>query len=94
MSLFEIKCPMCKGTIWVDPASGKVVDHKTHDHKTADLGEFMQAEKSKTGQWDDKFKKIAEDKEKRKAEIEKQFKAAKENPDSLEGNAENPFLWD
>jgi len=20
MSMFEIKCPMCKGTIWVDPS--------------------------------------------------------------------------
>ena len=56
MSLFEIKCPMCKGTLWIDPATLKVVDHKSADHPKASLEQFLQAQKKGVA-WDDKFQK-------------------------------------
>jgi hypothetical protein len=94
MSLFEIKCPLCRGTIWVDPSTGKVVDHKAVDKPKADFDGFLKAQKNHNPQWDDKFKKIQEEKAKRKAEIEEKFKQAKENPDELQGNVDSPFQWD
>jgi hypothetical protein len=94
MSLFEIKCPLCKGTIWVDPSTGKVVDHKSADKKKADFDGFLKAQKNPNPQWDEKFKKIQDDKAKRKAEIEEKFKQAKENPEAFEGPVDSPFQWD
>jgi len=46
MSLFETKCPMCKGTLWIDPSTMKVVDHKAADReqqKKADFAQFLKS---------------------------------------------------
>jgi hypothetical protein len=94
MSLFEIKCPLCKGTIWVDQSTGKVVDHKSGDKQKADFDEFLKSRKNSSPAWDDKFKKAQEEKARRKAEIEQKFKTAKEHPDELEGDVDSPFKWD
>jgi hypothetical protein len=94
MSLFEIKCPLCKGTLWIDPSSGKVVDHKAVDEKKTDFDEFLKKQKEKSSQWEEKIKKLAEEKAKRKAEIEEKFKVAKEKPEEIKGDYESPFKWD
>lgn len=94
MSLLEIKCPLCKGVLWVDQSTGKVVDHKSADKQKTDFNEFLKAQKNPNPGWEDKFKKIQEDKARRKAEIEQKFKMAKENPDELEGDVDSPFKWD
>ncbi len=94
MSLFEVKCPMCKGTLWIDPATGKVVDHKTPDQQKANFEEFLK-NRNKTTAWDDKFQKAKEEEKKRKTEIEANFKKAKETPE--EGSPEpmkSPLDWD
>lgn len=93
MSLFEIKCPLCKGTLWIDPASGKVVDHRAFDKPKADLKEFIESQKKGTA-WDDRFQKAKEEEAKRKAEIEKKFKQAKENDTDLPEPMQSPFDWD
>jgi len=94
MSLIEIKCPMCKGTLWIDQSTFNVVDHQSGDHQKSDFGDFVKHEKEKSSQWEDKFKKAQEEKAKRKAEIEAKFKTAKEKPDEIEGEYESPFKWD
>jgi hypothetical protein len=94
MSLFETKCPICKGTLWIDLSTGKIVDHKSADSQKADFNGFLQAQKNHNPQWEDKFKKAREEKEKRKAEIEEKFKIAKENPEQLKGEMDSPFKWD
>lgn len=94
MSLFEIKCPICKGTLWIDPSTGKVVDHKSVDQPKANFEEFLKS-RNKTTAWDDKLKKAKEDEAKRKAEIEMKFKKAKEEADT--DNPEpmkSPLDWD
>ena len=94
MSLFEIKCPMCKGTIWIDPATGKAVDHQTADHQKGDFNEFLKNRKKGVA-WDDRLQKAREDERKRKEELEQNFKKAKEteiNPD--EKPMRSPFDWD
>jgi hypothetical protein len=93
MALFEIKCPMCKGTIWVDPSSGAVIDHKAADKQKADFDEYLKT-RNRPSDWDDKFKKIKSEQDKRKAEIEAKFKIAKEHPEDLKGEVESPFTWD
>jgi hypothetical protein len=94
MGLFEIKCPMCKGTLWIDPASGKVVDHKSVDQQKVNFDEFLKDQK-KGKAWDDKFQKAKEEEARRKAEIEMKFKKAKEDiePGSVEPLT-SPFDWD
>jgi len=94
MSLFEIKCPLCKGTLWIDPSTGKVVDHKSVDKQKADFSEFLKAQKNYTPAWDEKFNKIKEEKAKRKAEIEEKFKKAKDLPAETDGDFDSPFKWD
>ncbi|NLL15190.1 MAG: hypothetical protein GX267_17465 [Fibrobacter sp.] len=93
MSLFEIKCPMCKGTLWIDPATLKVVDHKSADHPKASLEQFLQAQKKGVA-WDDKFQKAKEEEARRKAEIEMKFKKAKEEDDGSVEPFKSPFDWD
>jgi uncharacterized protein YbaR (Trm112 family) len=94
MSLFEVKCPLCKGTLWVDQSTGKVVDHKSADHQKTDFDDFMKKQKEKSSQWEGKIKKAAEENAKRKAEIEEKFKVAKEKPEEIQGDYESPFKWD
>ena len=93
MSLFEVKCPMCKGTLWIDPSTLKIVDHQSADHQKADFNEFMK-NRNKSSAWDEKMKKAKDEDIKRKAEIEQKFKKAKE--DGVEGTPEphSPFDWD
>ncbi len=95
MSLFELKCPMCKGTLWIDPSSGRLVDHKSADHKKIDLQDFMKSQKSRGSELENKFLKAKEEQAKRMEEMEKDFKKAKENPDEIEGGEyQSPFDWD
>ena len=95
MSLFQIKCPMCKGTLWIDPSTQKVVDHQSADHQKADFGEFLK-NRDKKPAWDDRLTKAKEDERKRKEEIDRKFKAAKDDPSTLpdEGVMKSPFDWD
>lgn len=93
MSLFEIKCPMCKGTLWVDPSTLKVVDHKPADHPKASLEQFLQ-DRKKGVAWDDKFQKAKEEEARRKAEIEMKFKKAKEEDVGSAEPFKSPFDWD
>lgn len=95
MSLFEIKCPMCKGTIFIDPASGQVIDHKAADHAKADFNQFVKDRQEQSGKWDDKIKKVRDEQSKRRAMIEEQFKKAREEGvGEVEAPLDNPFKWD
>lgn len=95
MSLFELKCPMCKGTLWIDPSSGRLVDHKSADHKKIDLQDFMKSQKNRGSELEDKFMKAKEDSAQRMEQMEKDFKKAKEHPEELKGGEyQSPFEWD
>lgn len=95
MSLFEVKCPMCKGALWIDPATQKVVDHKAPDQPKADFKDFLKSREKGTA-WDEKMRRAKEDEAKRKAEIEMKFKGVKdETPDLSEKSPFNsPLDWD
>ncbi|MBN2038278.1 MAG: hypothetical protein JW768_16175 [Chitinispirillaceae bacterium] len=96
MALFEIKCPLCKGKLWIDPASGKVVDHQSADHQKGDFEEFMKSRQKGTA-WDDRMKKAKEEEAKRKAEIAEKFKKAASEPIEInpdEKPMKSPFDWD
>jgi hypothetical protein len=86
---------MCKGTIWVDPSTGKVVDHKdTESQPKVNLSDFVKNQKNRGTELENMFKKAKEDQAKRKEELEQQFRKAKENPDELKGDVQSPFQWD
>lgn len=95
MSLHEVKCPMCKGTLWIDLASGKIVDHKSSEHAKANFEDFLKSRGKETA-WDEKMRRAKEDEKKRKEEIELKFKGVKDEP--VERSEDNPFKnpldWD
>lgn len=95
MSLFEIKCPMCKGSIWVDLSSGKVVDHKTADQPKANFEDFLKSRQKGTA-WDEKMKKAKEDEARRRAEIESKFNVAKNDTSERDEGSpmKSPLDWD
>ncbi len=95
MGLFELKCPMCKGIIWIDPSTGKIVDHQSADHQKGDFNEFLKS-RQKGVAWDDRFQKAKDEEKKRKADIEQKFKQAKDTPDTdnEEKPMSSPFDWD
>lgn len=94
MAMFEIKCPMCKGTIWIDPSSGDVVDHKPADSGKMDFGDFMKKREGQGAALEEKFRKAKEEKEKRRKRMEQDFKKAGEHPEELKGEFDSPFKWD
>ena len=94
MNLLEVKCPGCKGMLWIDPSDGRIVDHKPADHKKIDLDDFIKSQKNRGSDLEGQFKKAKEEKEKRKKQIEKDFIKAKEHPEELEGEYQSPFQWD
>ena len=94
MSILEVKCPMCKGTLYVEQSTGKVVDHTSADHQKVDFNSFLKSQDSRADALEAKARKAKDDMVKRKAEIDAQFKQAKEHPDELKGEVESPFKWD
>jgi hypothetical protein len=94
MAVIEIKCPMCKGSIWLEQSTGKVVDHKGADQQKVDFNSFMKSQDGRASALEEKARKAKEDMAKRKVEIEQQFKQAKEHPEDLKGDVESPFKWD
>lgn len=94
MSFLQVKCPMCKGMLWIDRTSGKVVDHKAADQKKVDFDSFMKARSEQSSKWEEKMKKAKENEAKRKSELDAQFRKAAEDPDQIEGDYESPFKWD
>ena len=85
MSLIETKCPMCNGSLWIDPSTLKIVDHRAADHQKADLARFLKDSKQDKG-WDEKMRKAREEETRRKAEIEEKFKQAKMGQESNDNN--------
>jgi len=96
MGLFETKCPMCDGTLWIDPSTLNIVDHRAADHQKVDLQQFLKDSKQDKG-WDEKMRKAREEEARRKAEIEEKFRHAKENTDTNDASAAGPrsvLDWD
>lgn len=95
MDLLEIKCPICKGILKVDIASGEVVEHINYEPPKASFEDFLNSRKKGVA-WDDKLKKAKEEQARRKAEIEMKFKQAKENPETpdLSEPLRTPLDWD
>jgi hypothetical protein len=97
MSLFETKCPMCKGTLWIDSSTLRIVDHREADRKKADLAQFLKDSKQDKG-WDAKMMAAREEEARRKAEIEEKFKRAREdkslNDGTPPGGLISPLDWD
>ncbi|MDG5815589.1 hypothetical protein QA601_10890 [Chitinispirillales bacterium ANBcel5] len=95
MSIFEVKCPMCKGTLWIDPVTSKVVEHRSAEEKKMGFEEFLNSRK-KGVCWDDKFKKAKEEERKRKEQIEQKFRSAKNDSSesSEDSKFRSPLDWD
>ena len=93
MSLIETKCPMCKGVLWVDPSTSRIVDHRPADRQKADLEQFLKDSKQDKG-WDDKMKKAREDEARRKAEIEEKFRQAKNMAEIPPEERKSHINWD
>lgn len=85
---------MCKGTIWVNPSTGKIADHKSADHKKIDLDDFLKSQKDRGSKLEQQFIKAKEEQQKRKVEMNEKFKRTKEHPEEFQGDYQSPFQWD
>ena len=95
MSLLEIKCPNCRCVMWIDPATGVILDHKAPEQKKMSFDDFVKTQKNRGSDLEDMFKKAKEEQAKRKEQIEKDFQHAKEHPEEFSsGDTESPFKWD
>jgi len=96
VSLIETKCPMCKGSLWIDSSTLKIVDHVPADHQKADLEQFLKDSKKDKG-WDEKMRKMREEEARRKAEIEAKFRQIKDNNNNDNASSAGPksvLDWD
>lgn len=94
MSILEVKCPSCNGILKIDTEKEIVLEHKKNVEEKKGLGDFLEAEKTRKSDLESLFNKSNEESKKRKAALEEDFKKAKENPDEIEGDYQNPFQWD
>lgn len=80
----EVTCPFCKGTLWIDPATGEVLHKEGFKRDTGkDFSEFLAVSSREEQILEEKFKK-AQEKEKSKLErLQKKFDWAKEHPGEL-----------
>jgi len=85
---------MCKGTLWVNPSTGEVVDHKAADHQKADLNQFLKTQKDRGSLLEDKFKKARLEQDRRKQSLNERFKDARKLADASKEDMGSPFQWD
>jgi hypothetical protein len=80
----KVNCPICRGTLWIDPASGEVLYHERakSDH-TATFDDFLAKSDKQDQILDDKFAQVREREKSKMERLQKKFDWAKEHKDEL-----------
>jgi hypothetical protein len=74
--VFEVICPCCQATLWVDPSAQSVIKSEKGAKKKASLDDLLLKEKKKKEGFEHKFEATAEiEKQKRQKAKEKFAKA-------------------
>lgn len=80
----KVNCPFCKGTLWIDPATGEILyKEKAKKDFTKTLDDFLTKTQEKDKILEDKFKRVQEKEATKLDRLEKKFDWAKEHKDEL-----------
>ncbi len=91
----KVKCPLCKGVLWIDPSTGRVIDSKKHDDKKMELNDFVKSTKDSGARLEKEFEKSKREAEERKNSLEQEFRNLdKYKTKGDDERPENPFDWD
>jgi uncharacterized Zn finger protein (UPF0148 family) len=74
--VFEVICPGCGATIWVDAVTREVVQMERKGEKKKDLDELLLKEKKKKEESDRKFEATAELEKKKREKAKEKFDKA------------------
>ncbi len=85
------ECPCCGSALYIDRETGKVMRHEKKKREIESMENFLTKEKNKKEWLDARFDKAKDSEKNRMAELEKKFKFARDNKDSL---PDPKKIWD
>jgi len=71
--VFQVQCPICRSSIWVDSATKEVMKFEKEKKKKGSLDELLEKEKKRKGEFDQKFEATAELEKERWKKAQKKF---------------------
>jgi hypothetical protein len=84
--IFEVQCPCCRSTLWVDNLTGMVLKSEKAKKEKGSLEEMLQKEKERKTEFSYKFEATAEMQKEKKKKAEEKFRAAFGQSDSDESD--------
>jgi hypothetical protein len=82
--IFDLECPVCHSSLWIDPKIKKAVKSEKAAKKKGSLDDLLMKEKEKKGEFDRKFEATAELEKEKKKKAQEKFLKAFDNIDSDE----------
>jgi hypothetical protein len=79
--VFEVQCPDCRSTLWIDSVTQKVIKSEKAKRKRGSLEEMLLIEKKRKMEFSKKFEATAEMQKEKRKKAEEKFQAAFDNSD-------------
>ncbi len=73
---FEVTCPCCQATLWVDPLARSVIKSEKAARKKASLDDLLLREKKKKEAFETKFEATAEIEKQKRQKAKEKFEKA------------------
>jgi len=73
---FEVTCPCCQTTLWVDPSARSVIKSEKAARKKASLDDLLLKEKKKQEGFESKFEATAEIEKQKRQKAKEKFEKA------------------
>ena len=73
---FEVTCPCCQATLWVDPSARSVIKSEKAARKKASLDDLLLKEKKKQEGFESKFEATAEIEQQKRQKAKEKFEKA------------------
>ncbi len=87
-NVFELTCPCCRATLWVDRLTGEVLKSEKGPKKKTSLDELMVREQKRRSEFDRKFDATFELQKEKQSKADELFKQALEKAEKGEGEEE------
>jgi hypothetical protein len=92
----EINCPECEAVLVIDTENGIIVEHNKKPKPKPSLDDFIQAQKKRPAELEQKFLKAKEKEAAKKAAIEAKFNELRKNKEKYDSDKppETGINWD
>lgn len=74
--VFEVHCPVCQSSLWIDSATRKVIKSEKGKRKRGSLEEMLLQEKKRKTEFSQKFEATAEMQKEKRKKAEEKFRDA------------------